>query len=178
MHHSPSTYGTISRRRVHGTLTRHLGIKGILPEPGARHLSNWSLPSTLLPRAALVACLLIAGACSGGRTLGVPNFRGSPAFRTETILLDVQNRNYADVVVYGSRGGSWQRIGDVTGNASEMFEVPDQLTDAAASLRFRVHAIGSTTAADFVTEPIFVSGNAIVELRVASVLRMSSWSVR
>ena len=120
----------------------------------------------------------MATACGGGRTLSFPDFRGSPAFRTETVLLDVQNRNYADVVVYGSRGGSWQRIGNVTGNTSEMFEVPDQLTDAAASLRFRVHAIGSTSASDFVTGPIFVSGNAIVELRVASVLRMSNWSVR
>ena len=141
-------------------------------------MSNWSPLPARLPRAALVACLMTATACGGGESLSVPNFRGSPAFRTETVLLDVDNHNYADVVVYGSRGGSWQRIGGVTGNTSGTFEVPDQLTAAAPSLRFRVHAIGSSDATDFVTDPIFVSGNAVVVLRVASVLRMSSWSVR
>jgi hypothetical protein len=96
----------------------------------------------------------------------------------QNILLSVQNQNYADIVVYAARGGSWQRIGEVTGNGSETFEVPDQLTTTGASLRFRVHAIGASDATDFVTDRIFVSGGAIVELRVASVLRMSSWSVR
>lgn len=139
---------------------------------------SWPSFRPLLPRVALAASLIAATACGSGGTYDVPNFRGSPAFRSEAIRLDVDNRNYADVVVYGSRGGSWQRIGDVTGNASETFEISDQLTEAAPSLRFRVHAIGSSGASDFVTDPIFVSGNAVVVLRVASVLRMSSWSVR
>lgn len=150
----------------------------MVPKPGARPLSSWSSPRTLLSRAALVACLTAATACGGGEGFSVPDFRGSPAFRSTTVRLDVQNRNYADVVVYGARGGSWHRLGGVTGNTSQTFVIPDQLTDAAASLRFRVHAIGAPDATDYVTEPIFVSGSAVVVLRVASVLRMSSWSVR
>ena len=121
---------------------------------------------------------MFAAGCGSGRTLNVPDFRGSPAFRSENVGLDVRNLNYADVVVYGSRGGSWHRIGDVTGNSSQLFEIPDQLTDAATSLRLRVHAIGSSDASDYFTESIFVSSGAVVELRVAPVLRMSSWSVR
>jgi hypothetical protein len=94
------------------------------------------------------------------------------------VRLSVQNLNYADIVVYGSRGGSWQRIGGVTGNTSQAFEVPSQLTDGSASLRLRVHAIGSPDAADYVTDPIFASYGSVVQLRVAPVLRMSSWSLR
>lgn len=129
-------------------------------------------------RVLLSASVAFATACGGGRQLNVPDFRGSPSFRSEAIVLDVQNLNYADIVVYGSRGGSWQRLGDVTGNTSAVLEISENLTRGAPWLQLRVHAIGSPDSSDYYTDRISVPPGAMVQLRVAPVLRMSSWSVR
>jgi hypothetical protein len=126
--------------------------------------------------ATLAVLALAAGACARG--VETPDFRGTRASEAAPVQVDVRNLNYADVTIHASRDGAWHRIGQVTGNSNEMLEVPEGVGSPAGYLRLRVHAIGSPDATDFVTDGIMASRGDIVELRVAPVLRMSSWSVR
>lgn len=141
-----------------------------MPDPGPREIHyrpSWTA-------VVLVFALLVLAGCADRAT---PDFRGRPA-QNQTIPVDVRNQHYADVVVRVSRGGAWQRIGEVTGNSSERLEVPSALTSPAGDYRFRVHAIGSADATDYVSERIAAYPGSVVVLTVAPVLRMSSWSIR
>ena len=142
-----------------------------MPAPG-----SWRFP--LLPWAralGLLAALLVLSACAATRE--TPDFRGRPA-RNVTIPVDVRNQHYSDVVVRVSRGGAWQRIGNVTGNSTGRLEIPAALTAPTGDYRFRVHAIGSSDADDYVSERIAAYPGTVIVLTVAPVLRMSSWSIR
>lgn len=133
-------------------------------------------PGRAVMFATLAALALAAGACSKG--VETPDFRGTRTLQAAPIQVDVRNLNYADITVHASRDGAWRRIGQVTGVSDRMLEVPADVGSPAGYLRLRVHAIGSPDASDFVTEGIMAGRGDVVELRVAPVLRMSSWSVR
>lgn len=126
------------------------------------------------PSWTVVMAVLVSLGCA---ERGSPDFRGRPA-QNATIPVDVQNQHYADIVVRISRGGSWQRIGDVTGNSSDRLEIPAALTSPAGDYQFRVHAIGSADDTDYVSERIAAYPGSVIVLTVAPVLRMSSWSIR
>ncbi|MEX2467792.1 MAG: hypothetical protein WD995_12850 [Gemmatimonadota bacterium] len=130
-------------------------------------------------RAPLVVLLstatMVGSACSAGPA--IPDFRGSWA-QAQALTVSVRNQHFADIVVRVSRGGSWQRIGDVTGNSTGRFEIPDALTSTAGDYRFRVHAIGSSDNTDYITGRIPADRGDVIVLTVAPVLRMSSWSIR
>ena len=103
------------------------------PGPWRSRLAPWALALVLL------ASFFVAS-CSPG--LETPDFRGRPA-QNVTIPVDVRNQHYSDIVVRVSRGGAWQRIGDVTGNSSERLEIPAAMTGPTGDYQFRVHAIGT-----------------------------------
>lgn len=127
-------------------------------------------------RVAVAALVLASAACS--RSVQVPDFRGTGRAEPTSLRVDVRNLNYADVTVHASRESGWYRIGQVTGNSDGMLEVPAAVGSPGGFLRLRVHAIGSSDASDYVTDAISAGRGAVVVLRVAPVLRMSSWSVR
>lgn len=107
-----------------------------------------------------------------------PEFRGEQAAEREAIVVSVRNQNYADVTVHVTRDGAWRRLGQVTGNSTAQLQIPESMASAGFQFRFRVHAIGSPDAADFVTERIGADRGDVIELTVAPVLRMSNWSIR
>lgn len=131
----------------------------------------------LTSRLVVLATLVLASAACA-RSVDVPDFRGTGATEATSIQVDVRNLNYADVTVHASRDGGWYRIGQVTGNSDGTLEVPAAVGSPGSFLRLRVHAIGSPDASDYVTDGISAGRGDIVVLRVAPVLRMSSWSVR
>lgn len=138
------------------------------PGPWRSRLAPWALALVLL------ASFFVAS-CSPG--LETPDFRGRPA-QNVTIPVDVRNQHYSDIVVRVSRGGAWQRIGDVTGNSSERLEIPAAMTGPTGDYQFRVHAIGTPDDADYVSERISAYPGTVIVLTVAPVLRMSSWTIR
>ena len=140
-----------------------------MPPPESRRSRFTSRAGAL----GLLTSMLFAG-CAGSEA---PDFRGRPA-RNVTIPIDVRNQHYSDIVVRVSRGGAWQRIGDVTGNSSERLEIPAALTAPTGDYRFRVHAIGTPDDADYVSERIAAYPGTVIVLTVAPVLRMSTWSIR
>lgn len=137
---------------------------------GTRRSRGWSWAV-----AASGLVLLFGTGCADRAT---PDFRGGQAGEREAIVVSVRNQNYADVTVHVSRNGAWQRLGGVTGNSTARLEIPDALASSGFQFRFRVHAIGSPDAADYVTERIGVDRGDVIELTVAPVLRMSHWSIR
>jgi hypothetical protein len=120
--------------------------------------------------------LLGATACAD-RSAGYPNFRGTPA-ASPVVTVQIRSQNYADLTVYATRDGSWQRLGSVTGNTTLRMEVPTSLASSGGLLRFRVHAIGQPDATDYVTERISAGPGDVIEITVAPVLRMSTWTIR
>lgn len=124
----------------------------------------------------------VAGALSlavglGCTSLAIPNFRGQST-QAPAIVLAVSNQNYADVTIHVSHGSGWQRIGSVTGQGSVRLEIPTSMSSGTASYRVRVHAIGSPDRTDYVSDRIPADRGDVIQLTVAPVLRMSSWSLR
>jgi hypothetical protein len=92
----------------------------------------------------------------------------------EPVEVTVNNSNYLDVDVFAVRGTSRARIGSVTGLSSATLLVPVHLA-ADGNVQLLVDPIGSN--ATYLTDRIAVSPGQQIELTVAPVLRMSSYSV-
>src|SRR6056297_3089349 len=135
--HARPPAGTSSHRSGYGSFVPCIILgRGAanMPPPESRRSRFTSRAGAL----GLLTSMLFAG-CAGSEA---PDFRGRRA-RNVTIPIDVRNQHYSDIVVRVSRGGAWQRIGDVTGNSSERLEIPAALTAPTGDYRFRVHAIGT-----------------------------------
>lgn len=110
--------------------------------------------------------------------------RPSPAFEErgravrEEVTLEVMSNQYLDVVVYMGEPGAWHRAGDVTGLGSATLRMPSIVGPLPGSYWIRAHGIGSPDGADYLAGPVNLGPGDVIELRLASVLRMSSWSLR
>lgn len=147
-----------ARRRVHGGSAR-------------------SAPPARLRLGASVLLLLLLAVSACAERPAFPNFRGQPA-QEPPILVNVRNQNFSDVTIHFSRDGAWQRLGMVTGNSAARLEVPTTQSAFGVQVRFRVHGIGMPDNSDFFTDLMYVDRGSVVELVVAPVLSMSSWSIR
>ena len=116
--------------------------------------------------AGLVSLTIDAAACAGHKSAAVPP--------PEPLVVIVNNSNYLDVDVFAVRGTSRARVGSVTGLSSATFNVPAHFTDHG-SLQLLVDPIGSN--ATYLTDKIAVGPGQQLELTVAAILRMSSYSV-
>lgn len=125
--------------------------------------------------ASRLAAVLLAGAllsaCAGR---SAPS-RFAGGREAGQIRLEVDNRNYSDVVVFGLQGATAIRLGSVTGLTSKTLAVPDHLV-VAGQLRLLVDPIGS--AAAYLSDEIMVNPGDVVVLHVGSLIRQSSWLVR
>jgi hypothetical protein len=115
----------------------------------------------------LVGTLLLVTAC-GAR-------RGPDRAAADDFSVVVENQNYLDVVVFAFRDLSSTRLGSVSGLSSATLRIPGHLV-VLGEIRLLVDPIGSPVA--YLTDEIMVSPGDVITLRVASVVRMSSWSVR
>jgi hypothetical protein len=127
--------------------------------------------------AALLAAVLGGLAASGCADRSTPDFRGRPA-EPGSVVVDVNSQHYADVTIYVTRDGSWQRLGSVTGNGSARLEIPSAIATIGGQYRFRVHAIGTPDDTDYVSDRIMANQGDVIALTIAPLLSMSSWSVR
>ena len=121
----------------------------------------------LCARATVLAFVAMLVSCASAPDTG----RVGP----QDIRLEVDNGNYLDVVVFGLQDHTTTRIGSVTGLSSATFLIPDRLL-VLGRIRILVDPVGSPVA--YLTDEIMVNPGDVVELYVAGVIRMSSWSVR
>lgn len=106
-------------------------------------------------------------------------FRGRPQGVTidDTITIEVENRNYLDVVIYALQGSSRIRIGQVTGTSHNSFDVSlRKISTGGGDVRFLADPVGSSRT--WTTETLHLAGGQVVELYVESDVGRSTLSVR
>ncbi len=90
------------------------------------------------------------------------------------ISVEVTNHNYLDANVYAVGSSQTVRLGTVTTNSTQTFEVPRGLP-ISGGLRFLVDPIGSSDA--YLSDDVLVSPGDVVSLLIQSSLGLSSTSV-
>jgi hypothetical protein len=117
--------------------------------------------------AAVAALTIDAAACATNHASGTASPR-------DVMIVTVNNSNYMDLDVFAVRGRARARVGSVTGLSTATFRVPAEYAPDG-NLQLLIDPIGSNTT--YTTETISVNPGQHVELTVAPVLRMSSFSV-
>lgn len=111
--------------------------------------------------AALATILILVAACaSGGENEG-------PQIPFATLV--VENDNTSTVTVYAVRGGTRQRMGTVTGLATERFEIRRSMLTGGGELSVAIDPLGSRRV--YRAMPIFVNQGDVIEVTVSSFLR-------
>jgi hypothetical protein len=117
----------------------------------------------------VVAVLALAMGCvRSGRSDA-----GAIAF-DEITTARITNNGWLDVNVYASRSGSRQRLGTVTGQNTEVFELPRSFVEARG-LRIFIDAIGSPQT--YQTDLIPAGPGQQIDVVVQQRLAMSHYSV-
>jgi hypothetical protein len=132
----------------------------------------WISRRTVSRRWLLVACLTIPLVLGGDGC-----YRKSRVGEAEgEILVEVENRNFLDVVIYAVQGGGRIRVGDVTGTSSKTFVVQLNRISMGGEVRFMADPIGSGRA--WTTEALHVFAGQTVQLTIESDVRRSTLSIR
>ena len=79
-------------------------------------------------------------------------------------ILQVENRGFADMVIYAVDGAQRVRLGTATGNSTKSFPLPSYLVRSGGPLRFLADPIGATRTP--VSEEITVRPGDIVTLTI------------
>ena len=116
-----------------------------------------------------IAVLALAAGCARSGRSG-PDLG---AF-TEVATARITNNGWLDVNVYASRSGSRQRLGMVTGQNTQVFELPRSFVEARG-IRIFIDAIGSPQT--YQTDVIPAGPGQQIDLVVEQRLAMSHYSV-
>jgi hypothetical protein len=107
----------------------------------------------------LALFLLLAGLAScGGRD---PDSNISPS---SSAMLQVENRGFADMVVYAVSGAQRTRLGLANGNSTKSFTIPPSLLRGSGPLRFLADPIGGSRSP--ISEEMVVQPGDIVSLTI------------
>ena len=79
-------------------------------------------------------------------------------------MLQVENRGFADMVVYAISGGQRVRLGLANGNSTKSFTIPRTLIRGAGTLRFLADPIGGSRSP--ISEELVVQPGDIVTLTI------------
>jgi hypothetical protein len=81
-----------------------------------------------------------------------------------TAMLQVENRGFADMVIYAISGAQRTRLGIATGNSTKAFPIPNTLLRGAGNLRFLADPIGGSRTP--ISEEMVVQPGDIVTLTI------------
>jgi hypothetical protein len=104
----------------------------------------------LVPVVALAAC--------GGKSGPARTTPDNPA------LLEVENRGFADMVIYAISGSQRLRLGLATGNSTKSFTIPNSILRGAGTLRFLADPVGGTRTP--VSDELSVEPGEVVTLTI------------
>lgn len=79
-------------------------------------------------------------------------------------MLQVENRGFADMVIYAISGAQRVRLGLANGNSTRSFPIPTTLTRGAGPLRFLADPIGGSRTP--VSEEMVVQPGDLVTLTI------------
>ena len=108
-------------------------------------------------RSALIMGMAALAACAGRSRTAQPGSE-SPA------ILEVENRGFADMVIYAVTGSQRIRLGLATGNSTKSFPLPNSLVQGAGPIRFLADPIGGTRTP--VSEEMLVQPGDVVTLTI------------
>jgi broad specificity phosphatase PhoE len=126
----------------------------------------------------LTACLVGAIACARPQAAAPPSptrdATEAPA-PAESVVLEVENHNWSDIVVYVSHDGMVTRLAQVTANTTTSLSVPPYLVGSLGLVRLAVRRIGGTDS--YASEPISVRTGSTLRLTVETRVATSSVAV-
>ena len=129
----------------------------------------------IVPRALFASYCLVAfllPACAGRHKLN----EGEPAPEVPSpVVLEVQNHNWADVVLYIVHDGTQTRFTQVPAAQDVAIEIPANLQGQMGVIRLAARRIGGRDS--FVSEAISLRGSSAVRFTIESSLSRSSVGV-
>jgi broad specificity phosphatase PhoE len=95
--------------------------------------------------------------------------------QVESLVLEVENHNWSDIVVFVTHDGVSSRLSQVTANKNMKVPIPPHLVGSQGIVRLSVRRIGGNDT--FASEPLSVRTGSKVRLSVESRLSGSSVAV-
>ena len=117
-------------------------------------------------------------ACAGKHPVTSASLADSPPDSTvvlEPVVLEVENHNWADVVLYVVHDGIQTRFTQVAAAHNVSLEIPPRLQGQMGVIRIAARRIGGTDS--YVSQAISVRGSSAVRLTIESSLNHSSVGV-
>jgi hypothetical protein len=78
--------------------------------------------------------------------------------------VEVQNQSFYDMTVYASRGGARIRLGMVSGNSTQVLQIPRTLVNPGVPIRFMADPVGGARTP--YTEEIIINPGDTLVLRI------------
>ena len=137
---------------------------------GARVGENMSVRRTTL-----ASCLIVAAVVTGCARRNATPEEPKPVAPADTVVLEVENHNWADVVLYVVHDGVHTRFAQVAGARNVSMRIPPQLHGQMGVIRIAARRIGGTDS--YVSQAISLRGNSAVRFTIESKLSKSSVGV-
>src|SRR5215210_7692152 len=126
-------------------------------------------------RTTLASCLIAAAVLSGCAGRPASTEQPAPAPPADTVVLEVENHNWADVVLYVVHDGVQTRFAQVAAAHNVSMKIPPQLHGQMGVIRIAARRIGGTDS--YVSQAISLRGNSAVRFTIESKLSKSSVGV-
>jgi hypothetical protein len=131
-----------------------------------------SVRRTTLASGLIAAAFL--SACARGHA--IPEERApAPTPPADAVVLEVENHNWADIVLYVVHDGVHTRFAQVAGARNVSMKIPPQLQGQMGVIRIAARRIGGNDS--FVSQAISLRGNSSVRFTIESKLSRSSVGV-
>jgi len=125
----------------------------------------------------VVSSLVLA--CAGHRPTTAASLADSPpdsvALAPEPVVLEVENHNWADVVLYVVHDGVQTRFTQVAAAHKLSIEIPARLQGQMGVIRIAARRIGGTDS--YVSQAVSIRGSSAVRVTIESSLNRSSVGV-
>jgi broad specificity phosphatase PhoE len=132
--------------------------------------AHWSLGAAV--------CFVTAVACGRSQAAAAPAPAADStnmARPVESVVLEVENHNWSDIVVYVSHDGVVTRLALVTASSNTSVPLPAHLVGSLGVVRLAVRRIGGTDS--YASEPISIRTGSTLRLTVESRVATSSVAV-
>lgn len=127
-------------------------------------------------RATLACCVVFSAFLPGcSHSVPVQSYTEPDAVPPTPVVLEVENHNWADVVLYVLHDGIQTRFAQVAAAHNASIQIPSQLQGQMGIIRIAARRIGGTDS--FVSQAISLRGNSAVRFTIESSLNRSSVGV-
>jgi hypothetical protein len=131
----------------------------------------------MVSRTIIGSCFVVAAllsACAGRHPVGEA-VADPPVLPPDPVKLQVENHNWADIVLYIVHDGIQTRFSQIAAAHDVSMEIPPKLQGQMGVIRLAVRRIGGTDS--FVSQAISLRGNSEVRFTIESSLSRSSVGV-